>query len=81
MIEGWPQRIQEAQRQTTYSIGGKLYPRVRYGEEVDDLEADKISCHDCRVIEGEFHVVGCDMEECPACHTQALSCDCPYDDS
>jgi hypothetical protein len=29
MAEGWPQRIEEAQRQTTYSIGGKRYDRIR----------------------------------------------------
>ena len=31
VAEGWPQRIDEAQHQPTYFIGGKRYDRVRYG--------------------------------------------------
>jgi hypothetical protein len=38
-------------------------------------------CHDCDVLPGGFHHRGCDMEECPRCGHQLLSCDChPYDD-
>jgi len=80
MIAGWPERIQEAQTQPTYSIGGKAFPRIRYGEESDDWNAGKKPCHDCAVFKGEFHVTGCDAEECPCCHGQAFSCDCDRDD-
>src|SRR5262245_35003118 len=31
MIEGWPERIEEAQTIAEYSIGGTLYSRVAYG--------------------------------------------------
>jgi hypothetical protein len=79
MIEGWPQRIEDAQRVTSYTMQGQTIPRVRYGDEHDDWGANDHACHDCRVLKGEFHVVGCDGEECPVCGSQLLSCDCPFE--
>ncbi|MDA7494462.1 hypothetical protein N8467_00180 [bacterium] len=80
MIEGWPERIRESQDVTVISIDGKDHPRVRYGDEPEDWGANRKPCGDCAVIKGEFHVVGCDVERCPACDGQAISCECDYDD-
>ena len=36
-------------------------------------------CHDCGAKEGEYHQPGCDMERCPFCGGQLISCDCCYE--
>lgn len=33
-------------------------------------------CHDCNVLPGRLHHPGCDMELCPKCGGQLISCDC-----
>ena len=33
-------------------------------------------CHDCNVAPGGYHHPGCDMERCPRCGGQLISCDC-----
>ena len=36
-------------------------------------------CHDCGCKEGELHQPGCDMERCPFCGGQLISCGCDDD--
>jgi hypothetical protein len=41
-----------------------------------DKIAQKQDCGDCGVKRGQFHVTGCDLELCPKCGGQFISCRC-----
>lgn len=38
-------------------------------------------CGDCNAAIGHYHHFGCDMETCPRCGGQLISCDCAQSDS
>jgi rRNA maturation endonuclease Nob1 len=80
MIEGWPEKIIAAQEIKYLKFEGRDIPRIRYGKEQSDWDA-ALPCHDCRVLEGEFHVPSCDVEECPVCGGQLIMCDCEFDET
>ncbi len=61
-----------------YLIKGKLYDPILFGDEDEDWVGDEENptCGDCGVHVGEKHLDMCDIERCPACGLQFISCDC-----
>ena len=74
MSADWPEKIRAAQKETTLVIGGQILKRIPYGR--DWPRGSRRECHDCAVISGELHVPGCDMERCPSCRQQLITCLC-----
>lgn len=53
-----------------------VFERLRFGDEPDFAELGTQQCHDCGAEPGNLHTTLCDMEVCPACWGQFLSCGC-----
>lgn len=56
----------------------KIYERIKTGSPEDlwpDMP-DNRRCRDCGAKKGFPHHPNCDVERCPICKGQAISCDC-----
>jgi hypothetical protein len=66
----------------TNSVSCKTYPYIKldgkiYKRNTTYFDVNK-HCHDCGILnkKGNIHHNGCDMERCPKCKGQLISCDC-----
>lgn len=50
---------------------GKRFERL-----TDHFDEPSGRCHDCNIKHGGLHHPGCDVERCPRCGGQLISCDC-----
>ena len=57
------------------TTNGTYYKRFLVGDN-DWCHKETDRCGDCGAKYGHYHHPGCDIERCPICHGQLLSCDC-----
>lgn len=63
-------------REIEYPDGEKLNAVPYENEWVHVLNKSTHRCHDCNVRLGSYHHPNCDMERCPRCEGQLISCGC-----
>jgi len=78
--------LKESQKKAAFNIGSKTLARIACGQESGEagdyvLKEDDATCIQCGAPSGFYDLLGCESEECPKCHGQAISCRCSYNES
>lgn len=60
-------------RSSRVVVGGRTVVRRRWRPE---RGAEQERCGDCGASPGGWHHLGCDLEPCPLCRRQLITCDC-----
>ena len=73
-------------RDITKSDGCDIYPVICHGVEYEQIKVGDENdyyenqpgavCEDCKATYGNYHHPGCDLERCPVCERQLLTCGC-----
>ena len=58
---------------------GRRVDMIPFGDE-PGRRAGGDRCGDCGVFRGGWHHPGCDLQRCPACGRQLMSCGCRFDE-
>ena len=58
---------------------GRRFDMIPFGSEPGRRSSGD-RCGDCGVVRGGWHHPGCDLQRCPACGLQLMSCGCRFDE-
>jgi hypothetical protein len=74
-----PAEIVAAQDRKTIELHAKTFDRIPYGGEIL-WPGRPPYCGDCSAGVGQLHTDSCDVEECPRCFHQLITCGCTWGD-
>ncbi len=63
----------------SFHVAGRPIEMIAYGSEPGG-RAFRLRCGDCGVARGGHHHPGCDMQQCPLCRGQMMTCGCRFDE-